>query len=737
MAAVGSSTSVVAKVLKGPRACTTCARAKSRCIPGPKGQEKCERCHRLRKPCSSQTPAPPRKRKEPKPTRVAELERRLEDLTARIESVQRLGSTVQSPPDSEDHCAPPRAPGVSEGPRGSVIPPNACASAPTFGRDCWSSQFAHLFPKKSIFEAPDEQQQQQERMAIGRMEVAVGADTPSLAPVLAPPLPPGPGSASTAISSPNRPFCQQPSPQPPQRQAQSLWPHEDEAESLLAEYKTHMGHLNPFAIVPPRMSSAELREQKPFLWKAIMTQSCLFDGPRQIALGNELLREISEAAFMKPQKSLDLLQGLQILISWFHYNLNKFQMTNLLFLARSITAGLGFAETGALPDKGGYTSESLEKMRAFAGTYYLVTITFTTNKKPDGLMNTSYLTTCCRALHSQMEYPTDELLVHLVRAQQLSQSISQGHARRNATPRENQVPEAAFVQGLRDRIRAFAVGLPPHIRVNPSIIGHLQVAELILYENILPELSWCPLSVLSGGQQSAAPTPGSTADPDPEHLELLWTCVRAVRAYMTNRFANEIGDYPRYMCMSSFDLTYVFLTMLKLASLQVPGWDLARARDELCFDDCVTQLIKDMEHTAERRKRRRRHVAGGGSGSPSRDNDGHIGSVSADEQGEREAEDPFSKVARKIRSVKDQVLLARFDNVYTTSQPAQASSCDCDPVPMTLADATQDLMQDLGGGLWQDVMSSMPDWNAFILGESVDWAAVFANYDMGEPGYAQ
>lgn len=30
-------------VLKGPRACSTCARAKSRCIAGPARQEKCER----------------------------------------------------------------------------------------------------------------------------------------------------------------------------------------------------------------------------------------------------------------------------------------------------------------------------------------------------------------------------------------------------------------------------------------------------------------------------------------------------------------------------------------------------------------------------------------------------------------------------------------------------------------------------------------------------------------------
>lgn len=34
---------VAGKVLKGPRACATCAKAKSRCIAGPRGQEKCER----------------------------------------------------------------------------------------------------------------------------------------------------------------------------------------------------------------------------------------------------------------------------------------------------------------------------------------------------------------------------------------------------------------------------------------------------------------------------------------------------------------------------------------------------------------------------------------------------------------------------------------------------------------------------------------------------------------------
>jgi hypothetical protein len=49
-------------------------------------------------------------------------------------------------------------------------------------------------------------------------------------------------------------------------------------------------------------------------------------------------------------------------------------MVNLLFLARSITTSLGFAELKGPANQSGYDSESLEQMRAFAGTYYLVTM---------------------------------------------------------------------------------------------------------------------------------------------------------------------------------------------------------------------------------------------------------------------------------------------------------------------------------------------------------------------------
>ena len=56
---------------------------------------------------------------------------------------------------------------------------------------------------------------------------------------------------------------------------------------------------------------------------------------------------------------------------------------------------------------------------------------------------------------------------------------------------------------------------------------------------------------------------------------------------------------------------------------------------------------------------------------------------------------------------------------------------------MTLVDATEDLLQDLGGGLWQDLTTGTSEWDLLLGVEAVDWTAVYSDYNsMAEPGYA-
>lgn len=82
---------------------------------------------------------------------------------------------------------------------------------------------------------------------------------------------------------------------------------------------------------------------------------------------------------------------------------------------------------------------------------------FTTNKKPDAFMNTTYLDYCCRILEERMEYPTDALVVLLVRTQQLSQSISMTLAFRNT---KDSLPLSLIVQSFQHEIRQLRNTIP-------------------------------------------------------------------------------------------------------------------------------------------------------------------------------------------------------------------------------------------------------------------------------------
>lgn len=85
---------------------------------------------------------------------------------------------------------------------------------------------------------------------------------------------------------------------------------------------------------------------------------------------------------------------------------------------------------------------------------------FTTNKKPDALMNTTYLDDCCHALEKQMEYPTDQLVVLLVRTQHLSRSVSMTLSFRN--PKDS-LPLPIIIQSFQHEIRQLRETIPEHL----------------------------------------------------------------------------------------------------------------------------------------------------------------------------------------------------------------------------------------------------------------------------------
>ncbi|KAF3770487.1 hypothetical protein M406DRAFT_336152 [Cryphonectria parasitica EP155] len=552
------------KAKKGPRACITCAKAKSRCIPGPT-KHICERCHRLNKPCSAQTPAPPRKRRAFKPTRVAELEKRLEDLTARVESGQAF-------PSHHHH---------------------------------------HHY----------HQQQQQDRTdrtgPSGHEDMRTRQPSPTDTR-RAPPAPqPRPdGTLQRATITPSGVSAT------PGSGIPKFYPDHEEGQRILENYGPHILTVFPFVVIPREITtSKQLLEQRPFLWKGVMMSHPFKDAKRQFLMGNDLLNDIITTTFVRPRKSIDLLQGLQLLIAWFHLNSDSFRVTNFLYLMRSICASLGFNESQRSLKQQRRDRTSLEYMRAFAGVYYLVTMAFTTNKMPDAFMSSNYVSQCCRVLEEKQEYPTDQLVVLLTRNQQLSQSISMALSFRDSV---NSMPLNFIVNTFEREIEQFRASIPEMFQQHAVLITQVHVVKVLLYEVAVGEASSVTL----------LPT---------ERCELLWKCLRAVRSLLEARFFVQPDTRPRSFCLASFDYTYGMLVALKLSTLDLPGWDLRVVRKELDSDKYLVLQIQELWELVMERNRRGLPIADGGGG-------GGGGEVekNAAQQRRPSFQDPYKRLLSKI-----------------------------------------------------------------------------------------
>ncbi|PTB81173.1 hypothetical protein M440DRAFT_1345745 [Trichoderma longibrachiatum ATCC 18648] len=510
---------------KGPKACTTCAKAKARCIPARDRDSKCQRCQRLNKECVSQRPAPPRAKKAPKRSRVAELEKRLDELSSQFAE----GGVV---------AALNPAPGSS-------------ASA--------SASSAATTRQPSVTERPGQQQQQQRKtkkcdglvtfeylFPSPRSESAEASGWSS--EVGCNDCAPGSGSGGAPSSS--------------SLSVDQLWPTASEAEALLLQYHETHAPLTPFVVIPRHLTAAELRRQRPFLWRVVMMVSCFFDGPRQHRLGKEVLAEFATMAVLDGTKSLETLQGLLLMIGWMNFSLRSAQLTNLLYLARSMAVngsspGLPCgADSKATEVKWG----ELEYIRAYMGTYYVNAIVFNTNKKADAFMNTSQLDAFCNLLSSPGEYPSDMYLVKLVRIQMLSQSISMAMTFDPAQPPPMQLPLTMVVQDFQAQIEAYRASLPPHLADNGTLQCHLAISQILLADISISDPHCAALAISHQ-----------------DRIQLLWSCLRSLRRYYTVHGAikcHQVNDTEQrhFLGLTALDLAYAIVTGIKMLLVRVPGW---------------------------------------------------------------------------------------------------------------------------------------------------------------------
>ncbi|KAI9811984.1 MAG: hypothetical protein M1827_004876 [Pycnora praestabilis] len=419
---------------KKPRACEACRNLKVRCeyfdndVDGP-----CKRCKKQGRSCNVTEPT--RKRQRRSETRVSELEKKIEALSASLHAVQ-SGNTQRISDGDNDRK---RSKFSSGGPDISSDQ----------DRSRWHEPYTMLHSNISggSFANPGQLDGRGSRAS----KVEVGSERRALGKMNAADTSPGdPPSLKMAVTDTPPPITSVfPKSGPLSQDVNSGYADiidrnvitAETAEIMFNRYINDMSPHMPAVVFRPGTTASQVRATKPTLFLAIMLASSgICHTKVQRILRKELWQRYADSVVCRGEKSLELLQALQISGIWYAPP-ERFEELNFCQLAhmgctmamdlglhkKSRSSRLLHADTALQRDqpwKVPLDPGTVETRRAWLTCYLLSTVVVMNLRRPTLIRWTKYMTECLSILESSSEaLPSDKFLCQWVRIQHIAEEI--------------------------------------------------------------------------------------------------------------------------------------------------------------------------------------------------------------------------------------------------------------------------------------------------------------------------
>lgn len=346
--------------LKRPRACEPCRQLKVRCDPDPNHPDgSCKRCAKARRTCV--VTAPTRKRQKKTDSRVTELERKIDALTASLQMSHSSGLLPQGQPSQQP---PPQ-------------------QVQQYQNELQSSH--HWDPSP----AGNKRQHDGELKEVSR----------------------GSGYLATQYSSPDNSSAEKNYERSPSRHWRGPFsgdtiPPKTEASNeyfdcidrgmvtfQLAEaafdiYIKRMAPQYPMVVFPTHTTMSDIRRSKPALFLSITAVAIGTLSPDlQVPLFTEFYRMIAERVVVKGEKALELCQGLLVCCIWYMppENFEELKFYQLTHMAATLAMDLGLNRRSLTSKRGfnflrelmgkkanpSFDPDGPEARRTWVGCYFL------------------------------------------------------------------------------------------------------------------------------------------------------------------------------------------------------------------------------------------------------------------------------------------------------------------------------------------------------------------------------
>ncbi|KAL8949242.1 MAG: hypothetical protein Q9222_004631 [Ikaeria aurantiellina] len=435
---------------KRPRACEACRGLKVRCEPDPvKGT--CRRCAKAGRHCV--VTAPSRKRQKKTDSRVAELEKKIDALTASLHATK-----AQAVSESDDDSVDDKKPMPNDISQAQHISDylaqedrrmaETADMMPQPRPDHYSDQgrrFSHQSmpgseKKRRMSHYPDEESEppsQESQPSLFNVESPSQHSTRKMS-----------GNTFMRPTIPNGALNSMPSTTP-----HSISPTHEYADvvdrkildatlasELFEHYNKKMAPHMPLVIFPPDTPSGAIRKRRPILFLAILSVASGQEHlDLQRILAKEIMRTFADRIVFRGERSLELIQALQVLVLWYWPEENRDAQTYQLIHMAAVMAidlGLGRRVRGSREPFHAIwkdhprikpftqTSDALESRRAWLGCYLLCASAAMGFRRTNLIRWSSYMDDCLDTLNASSEaLASDSVLVEWVRLQKLADDV--------------------------------------------------------------------------------------------------------------------------------------------------------------------------------------------------------------------------------------------------------------------------------------------------------------------------
>lgn len=358
-------------------------------------------------------------------------------------------------------------------------------------------------------------------------------------------------------------------------------------EKLFGNFYDRMTPYFPFAVLTNE--PAKMRQERPFTYVACVMAAAYSDPTLQYRISRDALKYLGEHMLLRGEKSLDILQGLLIMINWYHvYTHSNPQLMNLLHLAKALLVDLGLNRppgTGLFQIRPSNDANkmlhgqqqdclqhSLEERRALLGTYHVQAKLSACFRRLDTMYWSEQVESCCQMMQDNTKRDSDPYAVAIVRLDNLVDRYSNV----DGGQQKLTMPVQTYVRLFSADLESFKQNLPLFLQGDTILNLHIQNAQICVLERAI-------------NADGAMPA---------HKVEALHACLAGVVEYFESFMSQKAETLPCIPFLMWATIAHAFDIYAKLSFIEAENWDLEYVRNNPGFIAISDAMIRTLNEAA-------------------------------------------------------------------------------------------------------------------------------------------